>query len=281
MFFKICVLFMISNANGGEIKYDESPDTVSRMKELELKVMASNNNYLQLEEKLLAYVTMNAELLADLKIQRENSIKKDDEIDLLKKQLHDLQQRVVSLETSAQPPYKQPVDELDADFDVLKKADSSINCDAGDANSKRPSRFVLDQGEAVAFHAVVDANGEVRHHGINQNLVFETVLLNINGGYHSQHGLFIAPTAGLYIFSTSVLDAGSKPLIHADMVKNGAVLARAYGHGNSGFPEQGSVTVVTQLKAGDEVWVRISCCADGSITGLRYTSFTGALLMFM
>ena len=147
-------------------------------------------------------------------------------------------------------------------------------------DSKRDRRLMLDQEEAVAFHAVVDSNGEVPHHGVNQNLVFETVLLNINGAYHNQHGLFVAPAAGLYIFSTSVLDAGSKPLIHADLVKNGNVLARAYGHGNGGYPEQGSVTVVTQLKTGDEVWVRLSCCADSPITGMRYTSFTGALLMY-
>ncbi|XP_053383320.1 uncharacterized protein LOC128549779 [Mercenaria mercenaria] len=141
------------------------------------------------------------------------------------------------------------------------------------------SRQTVSQGEAVAFHAV-NTHGEIAHIGVGQNIHFETVLLNLNNGFHPQHGVFIAPTAGLYIFSTSVLSFSGQTtsLFAADLVKNGAILGRAYGHGDNGYHDRGSVTAVTQIAAGDEVWVRLHCCADDSLYGGYYTTFTGALL---
>jgi len=41
----------------------------------------------------------------------------------------------------------------------------------------------------VAFHAVVDSRA-VDQLGHNQNIVFETVLLNQGQGYHPSHGVF-------------------------------------------------------------------------------------------
>jgi len=41
----------------------------------------------------------------------------------------------------------------------------------------------------VAFHAVVDSR-TVDQLGHNQNIVFETVLLNQGQGYHPNHGVF-------------------------------------------------------------------------------------------
>lgn len=119
-----------------------------------------------------------------------------------------------------------------------------------------PRLLVLDQKRAVAFHAVVDANGVDQHHFMNQNLVFKTVLLNINPiciplstwSFHCTHRW------SLYVFD---LDDRSKPLIHANLVKNRSVPTRAYGHGNSNYMKQGSVAMVTQFKTVDEVKVPI------------------------
>lgn len=133
----------------------------------------------------------------------------------------------------------------------------------------------------MAFHAV-STKGETPHLGIKQNIVFVTQLLNLGGGYHNQHGLFIAPKPGLYIFSTSVLsyiDAHAE--FNAAIVKNGFILATAYGHGDSGRHDQGSVTVVTQLNVGDEVSVKNINNADDSIWGSTYTTFMGILVVEM
>ncbi|XP_060588097.1 multimerin-2-like [Ruditapes philippinarum] len=254
-------------------------DILNRLNDLEHKVKTSNENYNQLQEKMAVYEKINADLSAELKHEIAASNKKDDVIKSLVTELDTIKEKIDVLEAEHLQQLKHESDvgaNTDRKKDVPQSA--SPHTEFGD---KRESRFVLDQGEAVAFHAVVGAGSVVPHSGINQTVVFETVLLNINNGYHSHLGLFVAPTAGLYIFSTSVLDGDSKPLIHADLVKNGNALARAYGHGNGGYPEQGSVTVVTQLNAGDEVWVRLSCCQGSPVTGNRYTSFTGALLMLM
>ncbi|XP_045176926.2 complement C1q-like protein 4 [Mercenaria mercenaria] len=131
----------------------------------------------------------------------------------------------------------------------------------------------------VAFHAVRD--GAVYPHlGVYQHVVFSTVLLNIGNGYNANHGIFTAPKAGLYIFSASIL-SDNRPatsLFAADIVRNGYVLARIYGKGVSGYHTQGSATVVTQLTVGQQIWVRLNCCANGSLFGVRYTTFSGSLI---
>jgi len=69
-----------------------------------------------------------------------------------------------------------------------------------------------------------------------------------------------------------------KPEIQAEIVKNGASLARIFAHGDSGRHDQGAVTVTTQLNATDEVWVRESSPNDGELLGLKFTTFTGFLI---
>ncbi|XP_045181237.2 uncharacterized protein LOC123540350 [Mercenaria mercenaria] len=133
----------------------------------------------------------------------------------------------------------------------------------------------------VAFHAVI-SKALVQHLGIDQNIVFDVVELNLGGGYHNQHGLFIAPKSGLYIFSTSLLSyVNAKAEFDASIVKNGNILASAFGHGDSGRHDQGSVTVVTQLNVGDEISVKNRVIADDAYWGDRYSSFMGILVIEM
>ena len=134
----------------------------------------------------------------------------------------------------------------------------------------------------VAFHATTD-KGEVPNLGIGQHIALDQVLINLGNGYHSQHGLFIAPKAGIYIFSASIMSyKNAHPEIWISIVKNGSELGKAYAHGDSGRHDQGSVTVVTQLSLADEVWIRLSGPAAGdSFWGDRCTSFMGYLLQPM
>ena len=131
----------------------------------------------------------------------------------------------------------------------------------------------------VAFHAVIP-DGEHPHLGLNQKIVFDRVLNNLGGGYHNQHGLFIAPTAGVYIFSTSILSyTHNSDSLTVSILKNGATLGAAYAHGES--LDQGSVSVVTQLATGDEVWVGHRYGSTESIWGDYYSSFMGCLIMYV
>ncbi|XP_052777455.1 cerebellin-2-like isoform X2 [Mya arenaria] len=143
------------------------------------------------------------------------------------------------------------------------------------ASVHRGSRFVAEG--PVAFTATKSSSQS--HIGIKQNILFEKIVLNLGGGYHPDHGLFIAPVPGVYMFSTSLLSfyTGSVEL-HADLVHNGNVINRVYGHGDSGRHAQGSQTAVLQLQVSDEVWVRNIDYNDESVYGGAYSSFCGSLL---
>ena len=55
---------------------------------------------------------------------------------------------------------------------------------------------------SVAFTAIkVDAQRSI---GLNQNIMFEKVLINIGGGYHVHHGVFQVPISGLYVISATL-----------------------------------------------------------------------------
>lgn len=145
----------------------------------------------------------------------------------------------------------------------------------GNENSVENRRLVSNR---VAFHVVNDLY-EIMHLSINQPVPFETGLLNLGGQYHSSTSIFIAEQPGVYIFSVTILSFyDPHPEFHAAIVKNGGVLTRIYGHGDNGRHDQGSATVVVQLNARDEVWVRMQEVSDTSLFGERYTTFTGALL---
>ncbi|KAL4224658.1 hypothetical protein ACF0H5_015355 [Mactra antiquata] len=141
--------------------------------------------------------------------------------------------------------------------------------------ASRPQIRAFQEGP-VAFHATVNAANDVTHISLGEKIVFNKVKFTLGGGYHGQHGLFIAPKAGIYIFSVSILSSHNT-IIEAALEKNGVTLAGAYSKSDDGF-DQGSVTVVTQLSIGDEVYVVNTWPNVTSFHTHEYTSFTGYLL---
>lgn len=139
-------------------------------------------------------------------------------------------------------------------------------------------RFVMDGYETVAFHATV-GSGTKDHIAINQTLVFETVKLNIGGGYHASGGIFITPVAGIYIFSTSVTFNNNQDESHMIIEKNGVEIAGSYGNARAGPHEQGSITVVMELKVGDEVYVSNQRHNDVIVYGDNLSSFMGCMII--
>lgn len=77
----------------------------------------------------------------------------------------------------------------------------------------------MDPEVGVAFHAVLTGH-EHPDLGSNQVVIFDSVKLNIGDGYHPNHGLFIAPMDGVYVFSASVLSfVDPKPEFGASIAK--------------------------------------------------------------
>jgi hypothetical protein len=130
----------------------------------------------------------------------------------------------------------------------------------------------------VAFQAHI--SGDFTHIGLHQKIPFDSITLNLGNAYHGVHGLFIAPRPGIYIFSGSILAHHSKT-IEMSSKKNGIEVGGGINAAtavNQGY-SQGSATVVTQLKAGDEVWIEINYPDDTSIRATVYTCFMGCIIM--
>jgi len=129
--------------------------------------------------------------------------------------------------------------------------------------------------EAVVFTAVKTQTQE--HIGINQNIVFDHVEINEGNGYHSDHGLFIAPVSGIYMFTCTLLRPPSPKYLHALIVHSGREVVRVYASAGSTW-DQGSHTVFIQVNAGEEVWVTNADYDNEVVTGSNYSSFSGYLM---
>ena len=147
---------------------------------------------------------------------------------------------------------------------------------------KIAKRLVTDGG-AVAFHATVDGLLSSNHQA-GETVVFETVKLNLGGGYDGTTGVFTCPTDGVYIFSTSIMTYHGtqtdveKTRVHTAIMKNGEEIASAFASGGSGEMEQGSVSAAIELVRGDEVEVKFQRRNNMLMWGDKLTSFMGVLV---
>lgn len=67
-------------------------------------------------------------------------------------------------------------------------------------------------------------------------------------------------------------------MVHAEIVKNHDVLARVFAHAERDmYRDQGANTIIVELNAGDQVYVRTVDNDDLGLGGQRYTSFSALL----
>ena len=116
--------------------------------------------------------------------------------------------------------------------------------------------------------------------GLQQDIMFESIGLNLGNSNSRVHSDFVAPGAGVYLFSATLLTHTTPVEIHAAITVNGVPVAKIFGHASSGRHDQGSQTVVVHLQAGDEVCVR-NIVYVNTIYGGIYSSFSGVLLFDM
>ena len=138
-------------------------------------------------------------------------------------------------------------------------------------------RLVLSYEGPIAFTTTLTKT--TNNIGINQNIVFDHVLLNLGNGYHNLHGIFIVPQNGLYVFSANIMfDNVGHDNADVAIAHNGQDIAKLYTHGNGGSWAHSSQSVVLQANQGDEVWVRNIDYINTSVYGKKYSSFSGYLL---
>jgi len=127
----------------------------------------------------------------------------------------------------------------------------------------------------IAFSAFTWQNQDSLE--LEQVIKFPHVELNIGNSFHPASIVLIAPKAGIFLFSVTVLsDAHSLSELHATLTVNGQNICHAFGDARK--YDQGSQAVVLQLWANDEVFVRVTGNSNVSVYGWTYSSFSGTLL---
>ena len=112
--------------------------------------------------------------------------------------------------------------------------------------------------------------------GINQNILFEQVVLNEGNAFHPHTGVFIAPRSGIYCFHASVMARPQTNPFHAAISHNGVDVVLMHGEGTA--YDHSTAIVVIRVQAGEDVWVRNTGYVTGNIVGYLYGSFSGYLL---
>ena len=109
--------------------------------------------------------------------------------------------------------------------------------------------FCLFSGKSqtIAFFATF---GKRLSAGANQIIVFEQVVTNVGSAYNSDHGLFTAPVPGVYQFSSSIMADNGKE-VWARFCLNNKPVAYIYARGTNNRHDQGSQTIILQLKKGE------------------------------
>lgn len=135
---------------------------------------------------------------------------------------------------------------------------------------------------AIAFSAQVGSHltGLTR----DQTIVFSSPRTNLGNAYNSETGVFKCPTAGLYLFTATVLSnlgdrietevilqksEGDMKLESVAKLYSGASSTERYGSGSN--------TVVLELAEGDKVWLR-EYNGLGSFIYQQWSSFSGVLI---
>ncbi|XP_052788686.1 complement C1q-like protein 4 [Mya arenaria] len=112
-----------------------------------------------------------------------------------------------------------------------------------------------------------------------QTIVFYNIVTNVGGGYNPRTGVFLTPTNGLYMFSTSVMVKLSTPTTNTrfKIRKNGSHVASLMASDIEGNWETVSGTVILPLLVGDTV--KVTCVESRRfISGGHFTFFSGTKL---
>ncbi|WAR16695.1 HIP-like protein [Mya arenaria] len=136
-------------------------------------------------------------------------------------------------------------------------------------------RFVLSPPEIpVAFSAFLSI--DLLNVSANQAIIFDNVLTNEGNGYHSHHGLFVAPQSGLYVFTVTIKHPTQSLPSHVDVVHDSKVIARL--HCESNQYEQSSHSFIVNVKFGEEVYVINRNYNSEHFAGYMSSSFSGFLI---
>ncbi|XP_053384851.1 complement C1q-like protein 4 [Mercenaria mercenaria] len=128
----------------------------------------------------------------------------------------------------------------------------------------------------VAFSAYLTGDmTSVPNHRI---IIFNEVQTNVGDAYNGKTGIFVCRIPGVYVFYW-VTTNKDHTYMDSELVVNGEERSQAFSDsGNHNDYSVASNVVTTELKFGDQVWIRSGTWHNGKIGGERRTSFSGFML---
>ena len=110
-------------------------------------------------------------------------------------------------------------------------------------------------------------------------IIFDWVKTNIGNHYDKRTGFFRPLVAGVYVFYVNAMSLDSQ-WVELRIMKNIEALVYTYSHASSTFRDNSGNMVITQLKAGDDVYVQVSRSDSkvGMVLDDFATTFSGFLL---
>ncbi|XP_048765836.2 cerebellin-3-like [Ostrea edulis] len=139
--------------------------------------------------------------------------------------------------------------------------------------------YVKDKCKTTRGHSIVAFTAKASStHSISgeTSAKFNSVDLNIGGGYNAAKGIFTAPKSGVYVFEWTIMTEVNKYAYTALKV-NGKRNALSHCHNNShGIHMLCTKMAIVRMKAGQRAW--IYSFSGTSNIHVNYSSFAGFML---
>lgn len=110
-------------------------------------------------------------------------------------------------------------------------------------------------------------------------LVFPTTLLDENGIYNNQTGIFTAPEAGVYVFHASLCTNNNKA-IYVDVVAGGRIVSKIMSR-DTKHHVCSSGSGIARLRTEDQAFLRVKLISGGDVLledAYRMNIFSGHLI---
>ncbi|XP_061194074.1 complement C1q tumor necrosis factor-related protein 2-like [Saccostrea echinata] len=141
------------------------------------------------------------------------------------------------------------------------------------------SGILIKQSDPVLFSAYkYSTTNDISSQAI---IRFEKTYINIGGHYHTEDGIFIAPTTGIYMFHWTIVTGGSD--FHTQLIVGGTARASSYVPFPGGS-DSSSAMVIISVNKDDHVWIQIYGSIEhvyGGWIGVgsyKQSTFTGILI---
>ncbi|XP_052765878.1 caprin-2-like [Mya arenaria] len=240
-------------------------EILRRFEEMERREAVNNVRYADMERRLIDVTNREQTLNERLDGQAE-------EIEKLRDTVAQQQARIAELDASQQ---RKTQDSKGGNSDSSQSDSLEIEESDEENTAKEMSRM----GRRSIPETLVAFSAFLGHDQINVDrneiIIFDSVLVNTGHGYHSSLGSFIAPVAGVYFFTVTLLHPYLPYSMHAQIMHNGNPVS--YIHGEHRQFAQASQSFLLNVNAGDEIFVKNVDFNDQTYQA-TYSTFSGYLL---